>query len=256
MYNITPKTLFIGKNIIYLPTCHSTNDTAASLLRDGKVFEGTLVVTSNQTAGRGQRGNQWEAETGKNLTFSLILKPAYLTPNEQFYLNMAVSLGIYEFLNGFFSAEDIKIKWPNDIYYKDKKMGGVLIENVLKKSVIESAVIGIGLNVNQLQFAYPQATSMRLANPSLTSAYDLEVLLTQLVECLERTYLQLRGGQLEWLQKRYLQQLYWFREKHLFSRDGKRFEGQITGIDATGRLAMEADGTLHYFGLKEIEFIH
>jgi BirA family biotin operon repressor/biotin-[acetyl-CoA-carboxylase] ligase len=255
LYNITPKTLFIGKNIIYLPTCHSTNDTAASLLRDGKVFEGTLVVTSNQTAGRGQRGNKWEAETGKNLTFSLILKPAYLTPNEQFYLNIAVSLGIYEFLNGFFAEEDIKIKWPNDIYYKDKKMGGVLIENVLKKSIIESAVIGIGLNVNQLQFAHAQATSMRLASHSPTIEFDLEMLLTHLAECLERSYLQLRSDQRKWLHEQYLQHLYWYREKHIFSRDGKWFEGLITGIDATGRLTVETDGILHYFGLKEIEFI-
>ena len=98
MNKIQPKTLFIGKNTIYLPSCHSTNDIAAEMIQSGSVFDGTTVITSNQTAGRGQRGNAWEALAGQNITISIILKPNFLSANEQFKLNIAVSLGIREFI--------------------------------------------------------------------------------------------------------------------------------------------------------------
>lgn len=254
MYNITPKTLFIGRKVLYLPTCHSTNDIAVALVRDNKAFEGTLVVTSNQTAGRGQRGNQWEAEAGKNLTFSLILKPIFLTANEQFRLNIAISLGIHEFLNVYFPQEDIKIKWPNDVYHKDRKLGGVLIENTLKKYALESSVVGIGLNVNQTHFRENKAVSMKNASGQ-SEDYDLETLLTTLVETLESNYLHLRNGAWERMKSHYLNHLYWYQEEHLFSCNDQLFSGRIVGIDATGRLALDTGIALRYFDLKEIAFI-
>lgn len=254
MYNITPKTLFVGRKIIYLPSCHSTNDQAAVLVRDQKAWEGTLVVTGNQTAGRGQRGNQWETEAGKNLTFSLILKPAFLTANEQFRLNIAISLGIHEFINGYLSKTDTKIKWPNDLYHKGKKLGGVLIENSLKKYALESSIIGIGLNVNQTQFREAKAISMKTASGQ-TDDYDLERLLTALAETLESNYLLLRSGAWEMIKSRYLNHLYWYQEDHIFCHDHQYFNGRIVGVDAAGRLALDLGQTLRYFNLKEITFI-
>ena len=98
MHNFQPKTLFLGKNSIYLPSCHSTNDFASEIIQTKQVFDGTIVITSYQTAGRGQRGNTWEALPNQNITVSMILKPDFLSITQQFRLNMAVSLGIYEFL--------------------------------------------------------------------------------------------------------------------------------------------------------------
>jgi len=254
VYNITPKTLFVGRKIIYLPSCHSTNDQAAAVVRDNKAFEGTLVVTCNQTAGRGQRGNHWEAEAGKNLTFSLILKPVFLAANEQFRLNIAISLGIHEFINVYLSKTDTKIKWPNDLYHKDKKLGGVLIENSLKKYVLESSIVGIGLNINQTQFTEAKAISMKMASGQ-TDDYDLELLLTALAETLESNYLLLISGSWEVIKRRYLNHLYWYQEDHVFCHDNQYFSGRIVGIDTAGRLALDLGQTLRYFSLKEITFI-
>eukprot|EP01137_Pigoraptor_chileana_P015025 Opistho-2@5140 len=107
-----------------------------------------VIITDNQTAGRGQRGNVWEASIGENLTFSLILKPNFLKASEQFQLNVAVSLGVLDCLSEYID-EDLKVKWSNDIYFQNQKMGGILIENTLQGYQIGYSVIGIGLNINQ-----------------------------------------------------------------------------------------------------------
>ena len=150
MYKIYPKTLFVGQNIIYLPTCQSTNNEALQFLADGTAYEGDMVVTDGQTQGRGQRGNQWIAQSGQNLTFSLVLQPTFLLASEQFWLNMAVSLAVYDSLSPFIPA-GLRIKWPNDIYVNDRKMGGILIENALQGYNLAHSVVGIGLNINQTQ---------------------------------------------------------------------------------------------------------
>ena len=98
MYKIYPKTLFLGQITQYLPSCQSTNDEASALIAHRDPAEGLVVITDNQTAGRGQRGNQWEAKAGQNLTISIILKPSFLAATEQFWLNIAISLGIYDAL--------------------------------------------------------------------------------------------------------------------------------------------------------------
>lgn len=253
MYKIYPKTLFIGQIIQYLPSCQSTNDEAAALIAQRDPNEGLLVITDNQTAGRGQRGNQWEAKSGENLTFSLILKPSFLTATEQFWLNMAISLGIYDTLQPLIGSS-LRIKWPNDIYVDDRKLGGILIENTLHGYNIAWSIVGIGLNVNQTAFGYGTATSLQNESP-LPNAYDLPGLLSRLCETLEQRYLQLRSGQRDALKINYLQILYRYQEEHSFESEGKPFRGTICGIDATGRLAINVDGDIRYFGFKEVSFV-
>ena len=153
--NINPNTLFIGKKIVYLPNCHSTNDSALSILGSNDVFEGTTIITSRQTSGKGQKGNRWQSEPGKNLTFSIILKPGFLDVKQQFKLNFAVSLGIFDFLSSFFKSH-VKIKWPNDIYYKDSKIAGILIENSIRSMKMQHSIVGVGLNVNQEEALSPE----------------------------------------------------------------------------------------------------
>ena len=254
MYKIYPKTLFVGQNIIFLPTCQSTNDEALRLLADGAAFEGDMVATDQQTQGRGQRGNQWEAQPGQNLTFSLILQPTFLLASEQFWLNMAVSLAVYDALAPLIPA-GLRVKWPNDIYVNDRKMGGILIENALQGYQLAHSVVGIGLNINQTQFGYTGATSLLLEAP-YEEGYQLPALLTTLCVQLEKRYLQLRNNQRDTLRASYLQHLYRYQQEHAYEADGHRFHGTIANIDPTGRLGILVNGVVTYFAFKEVIFLN
>jgi BirA family transcriptional regulator, biotin operon repressor / biotin---[acetyl-CoA-carboxylase] ligase len=262
LYKIHPKTLFIGQKIYYLPSCQSTNDEAAQRQATGDAPEGTVVVTDRQTAGRGQRGNVWEAEPGQNLTFSVVLKPAFLAPAAQFRLNMAVSLGLYDALAPLL-GDELRIKWPNDLYVRDRKIGGLLIENTVQGSSIVFSVAGVGLNVNQTVFQHPAATSMLVETP-LTAGYDLPGLLTLLLERLEKRYLQLRAVHWTAVRADYLAVLYRHQTWAEFAAmpetaagaDEQRFTGRIVGVDEAGRLQIETpEGSLRSFWFKEVTFI-
>ena len=146
-----------------LPSCRSTNQVASDLLSVKKPNEGLVVLTRNQTEGRGQRGSHWESEPGKNLTFSTILKPTFLPISRIFDLTIVASLAIVRSLADF-GLESCKIKWPNDIYCRDAKIAGILIENAVRANQIEWAIVGIGLNVNQTKFLTADATSTKLEN--------------------------------------------------------------------------------------------
>ncbi len=254
MYKIYPKTLFVGQKIVYLPSCQSTNDEAAQLLGQKDVPEGTLVVTDQQTRGRGQRGNQWEAQPGQNLTVSLVLKPIFLAPPDQFWLNMAVSLAIQDTLAPLLSATELTIKWPNDVYVRDRKLGGVLIENMLQGQTLGHSIVGIGLNVNQLDFNIPTATSLLRESPA-PEEYSLPGLLTALAEQLEKRYLQLRAGHRDVLRAAYLQHLYMYRQPYFFIAGAHGFTGQIVDLDPTGRLGILTHGIVRYFAFKEVKFV-
>ncbi len=258
MHKIYPKTLFIGQNSQFLPSCQSTNDIAADSIAQESASEGFLILTDHQTAGKGQRGNAWAAEPGQNLLFSLILRPTFLTASEQFWLNMAVSLGITDTLLPLIGSE-LRIKWPNDVYVANQKLGGILIENTLQGYTLAWAVVGVGLNINQTAFAYPTATSLQQCLPQPGGHNRLE-LLTQLCETLEARYLQLRSGRRDSMRVDYLQRLFRYQETHTFVADDATgqpipFQGVIVGVDATGRLAIQTEETLRYFGFKEVQFV-
>lgn len=254
MYKIQPKTLFLGRNVIYLPSCHSTNDSAFEIIQLNPPIEGTVVITDNQTAGRGQRGASWEATSHQNLTFSLILYPSFLPAYQQFKLNQAISLGINAFLRKQ-GIQDALIKWPNDIYVGEKKLGGILIENTLYGSIIKTSIVGIGLNVRQRVFENPKATS--LASVLLNNNFDLSICLEGLLEEIDRFY-QMVADTTNWA---LIHQLY---ESHLLGigqkRDyldeaGNRFQGMIRGVHPSGLLQIEKqDGTLQLFDLKQVSF--
>lgn len=252
MDNIFTQTLFLGKRVINLPECHSTNSIAAEMLVQQTVTEGTIVATEHQTAGRGQRGNSWEAAAGQNLTFSVLLKPSFLQIQEQFYLNIITSLAIYDLLTELLPSGAF-IKWPNDIYFYQQKLGGILIENTLKNASIEWSVIGIGLNVNQKVFQSPQASSLAAV---AGSEFSRQQVLEQLLLKLENRYIQLKGGKRQELRQLYLSRLYWMGEQHTFRAGEEFFSGKIIGIDKVGRLAVcRNTDEVHYFWIKEIEFI-
>ncbi|MFY7911685.1 MAG: biotin--[acetyl-CoA-carboxylase] ligase [Emticicia sp.] len=253
MYNFQPKTLFLGKNTIYLPSCHSTNDIAAEIIQTKRAFDGTIVITSDQTAGRGQRGNMWETLPNQNITVSMILKPDFLAVAQQFNLNIAVSLGIYEFLCRYLS-DGLTVKWPNDIYVGNRKMGGVLIENTLSGSRLAYSVVGIGLNINQISFMNDRAISLRLASQK-TEDYVLEKLIEQLCECIEKYYLQLKNGHAEAQKIKYLERVFRFGEWHKYEQNGERFLGKIIDVAEMGHLIMQVGEEVKKFDFKEVSFV-
>lgn len=250
MHKYFANNTFIGKQIVYLPSCHSTNDIAAKMVPEGKLLEGHVIITDEQTAGRGQRGNSWEATPGQNLTFSVLLKPSFLPLNSQFYLNILSSLAITDTLNVYIS-EGLAIKWPNDIYYGKSKLGGILTENTLRNGKIEHTIIGIGLNINQQHFSSPKASSLALI---CDRQFALEAILAELLAHLENRYLQLKNHHYNRLRKEYLEKLYWMGETKLF-KDTDYFTGTICGIDDIGQLMIETGDGIKKFGIKEVSFI-
>lgn len=239
----------MGQSLVYMPECHSTNAEALKLLQNNpQVTEGTLVITDNQTAGRGQRGNTWESDAGKNLTFSIVLKPTFLLAKDQFRLNMAVSLGLFDYLTS--QLTDVKIKWPNDMMLGNQKTCGMLIENQLSGQQIQHSIVGIGLNVNQEHFSLPTPTSMFIKKGH---AFDLNDALAELMQWIEGRYLQLRAT-ID-LKEDYLNALYGRGEKRSFKSGEAVFEGMITGIDSVGLLEVEVSGHRRYFDLKQIQFL-
>jgi BirA family biotin operon repressor/biotin-[acetyl-CoA-carboxylase] ligase len=251
---ISPQTLFTGQQVIWLPECGSTNTEARELLVQNRATDGCTVITDCQTAGRGQRGNQWEAAPGENLTLSVVWRPTFLPATAQFRLNLAVALGVHDWAAALLGPDPaLRLKWPNDLFYQDQKLGGILIENTLSGAQIHSSVVGIGLNINQTEFGVPTATSLsRLTG----RAYALAPLITRLLESLERRYLQLRAGQHEALRADYRRVLYRYDDWHPFEVSGQRLTGRITDVTETGLLLLQlGDGQLRAFDLQEIRHV-
>ncbi len=249
MYKIPANTLFTGQSLVYMPECHSTNAEALKVLQSNvQVAEGTVIITDNQTAGRGQRGNTWESEAGRNLTFSLILKPSFLHPKDQFQLNMAVSLGLYDYLTS--QVTGVKIKWPNDMMLGNHKTCGMLIENQISGQQIHSSIVGIGLNVNQKIFSFPTPTSMAIKKGH---TFDLNEALAELLQWIEARYLQLRSH-ID-LKEEYVTALYGRGERRSFKSGEEVFEGVIIGIDAVGLLEVNVGSGKRYFDLKQIQLL-
>jgi BirA family biotin operon repressor/biotin-[acetyl-CoA-carboxylase] ligase len=251
MYKILANTIFIGKDIHFLPDCHSTNDSALDEIRQGKVGEGSIFITHHQTKGKGQRGNTWEAKPGENLTFSLILRPNFLDLSEQFLLNMAISNAICKCVQEY--LPDLKVKWPNDLVVPAQgKIGGILIENIVGSTGWEYAVVGIGLNINQREFQTSQATSFSLATGS---QYSLEELFKLLVGYLEQAYIALKKGKYADIRADYLRHLYLFEQEALFTVGEETLVGKIVGLTEAGNLLLELpNGLRKPFGIKEIKF--
>jgi BirA family biotin operon repressor/biotin-[acetyl-CoA-carboxylase] ligase len=255
LYNIPNDTLFVGKNLIELPSCQSTNDEAAALLnQQPNVAEGSLIVTPQQTGGRGQRGNTWLAVHGQNITCSFILKPTFLLAQQQFALNVVAALAIAEMLQTVYGVPQVQIKWPNDVYVADQKIAGILIENSLQGNKIVHSIVGIGLNVNQTAFDAPNATSLQLQT---AQTYDTDAVLSHLCSSLEKQYMLLRGNQYNVLKTKYLAQMYRRGENALFLEvaNNTTFAGEIIGFNDLGQLAIRTAEQLRYFSFQEVRYL-
>lgn len=250
MYKIPASTLFLGKNLLFMPECHSTNSWALELCQQSCPPEGTVVITNQQLSGRGQRGNSWESEPGMNLTFSLILKPTFLAIKDQFMLSIVTSLAVRDYLAELLK-KSVQIKWPNDIIVNEFKICGILIENHLVGGRVCNSVVGVGLNVNQTSFASRKATSIAMVEKS---TYNLQNVLERLLSVFEARYLQLRHNNIAMLRDDYLAHLYRRHVISSFTAMGKEFKGEISGIDEQGKLQVLIDGKKKTFDNKEIAF--
>ena len=251
MYKILANTLFLGKDIHFLPDCHSTNDIALQALRQKEACEGSIFITNHQTRGKGQRGNTWETKPGENLTFSLVLQPHFLDLSEQFLLNMAISNAIRQGMQEY--IPQLQVKWPNDLVVPAAgKIGGILIENLVGSKGWEYAVVGIGLNINQREFSSPQATSLSLVTGS---SYPLEELFKLLITQVEQAYLALKKGKRELLRQEYLRHLYLLDQWAQYRVSEQTLAGKIIGLSENGNLLLELpSGQQQSFGIKEITF--
>jgi BirA family biotin operon repressor/biotin-[acetyl-CoA-carboxylase] ligase len=238
------------KNTLFLPTCHSTNSYAHNWLSEHEVDEGWAVYTFRQTNGRGQGDNTWESEPDKNLTFSVVYKPDYLLPKDQFWLNMATSLGILSFLKSM--CISAKVKWPNDVYVNGKKMAGMLIENQLRGNSFRHSIIGIGLNVNQKEFKTANATSMMLAT---NQEYNLKECLKVLLQHIDYQINRLKNVELKAISEEYTHNMFQYNTPALYKTGELIFTGTITGVDETGRLTIQTSQGEKIFNLKEIKFL-
>lgn len=254
MYNNSANTKFTGKSIHFLPSCHSTNTVASDLIRAQKAVNGLIVITNEQTAGRGQQGNTWLSAANLNLTFSAIFFPTTYFIADSFYLNIVSSLAVAETLQEFLpSDKQVTVKWPNDIYIGNKKVSGILIENTLRGDTINSVVMGIGINVNQAIFDLPQATSLI---QEVGKELNLQQLFTQLCENIEKYYLQLESGSKTELHVLYLEKLFGLGQSRAFADAEGSFTGIIRGINENGELQIEKEsGRIQSYSFKEVTFL-
>jgi BirA family biotin operon repressor/biotin-[acetyl-CoA-carboxylase] ligase len=242
----------IGQKIIFKETLDSTNNYAAILLDKGELKHGTVIMSGEQTQGRGQRGATWAAEPYKNLIFTCFIEHDNLSVNQHQAITHFVSLSVIHLLKSF--QIHASIKWPNDILVGNAKIAGILIENQIDSKGIRSSIIGIGLNVNQIAFGPFNATSLKAITQQ---EYVLEHVYMGLISAMNELYPMLKLGKLEQLKHAYLQHLWLLNQTANFEDQEGVFEGMITGVTEAGRLCItKADSTEKTYDLKEITFLN
>ncbi len=241
------------QRVVKLDSLESTNDYVSGLLKEKKPEEGSIYSSLFQSAGKGIGQNKWESEKGKNLLFSLILYPSFLPVEDQFLISKAVSLGIANYIQA--KTNNIKIKWPNDIYYKEKKIAGILIENSIKGSNLNSSIIGIGFNLNQAEFESDTPNPVSL-HQITNKTYSIDQELVKIRTNIRFFYDKLKAGKFEEISREYLKCLYRFNEVHEFKTGKEIFKAQITGINKYGHLQLTTESNeKREYGFKETEFV-
>ena len=244
--------------MIHLNETDSTNRYLQQLCQEtgnNKVEEFTTVCADYQTAGKGQRGNSWEAAKGANLLFSFVCYPTFIPIRQQFVLSQLISLGIKETLDEYCS--DISIKWPNDIYWKEKKICGILIENDLQGNSIGRCISGIGLNINQEVFLSDAPNPISLKQIT-GKHYQRETILEKVMQRIEQSYQKLKedSAYASELATRYAASLFRREGLHCYQDKDGLFNARLVRVEADGRFVLmdEVNQERSYL-FKEVQYV-
>ena len=244
----------MNETFIHLNETHSTNSHLRELImREKEQPEGTVVITDYQTAGRGQKGNSWESERGKNLTFSILLHPNHIPPGKQFILSQLISIAIVGVLKKY--DRHFTIKWPNDIYWKEKKIAGMLIEVDLTGSSLSNAIIGIGININQRHFKSDAPNPVSLTQIT-GKEHNLSELLEKILDRIVDEYNKYTPDNEEEIRQKYMALLFRNKGVYPYLYGEEIFNASIEGIEPNGQLILKKEnGSIHTFAFKEISFV-
>ncbi len=236
--------------IYHINSTTSTNDEA----RGERYGHMDVIWSEYQSSGRGQRGHTWHSTEGENLTFSVVLRPTFLPIVEQFLLSEVVALALVDAMAEF--GIECRIKWTNDLYAGDNKLAGVLIEHSLSGDTIARTIVGIGLNVNQIEFPddLPNPTSMALLR---SQEFVREEVLDCFMRNLEMWYSVLMSGDKQRVEQTYVSRMYHLGEEHCYMlASGEVFSATIRGVRPSGKLRLEhGDGIVREYAFKEVEFV-
>lgn len=239
----------VGKKIITLEEVDSTNNYTARAYKDGQISHGTVIMAENQTNGKGQRGNIWQSEPFSNLTFSLLLTTISLS--DLIAINHIAALSIVSVLER--KSLNGKIKWPNDIYVNDRKIAGILIENIHDSSHSIHSIIGIGINVNQTSFGELNATSLK---NEAKQSFALKEILLEFIQSFNEIRDQFQHTSKHKLLEFYNNKL-WQKEISMhFSDQSGAFKGRIIGTDESGNIRLETDSGIREYKNGELIFKH
>lgn len=247
-------------NQINLPKVDSTNTFVRDMLDSGGVLPGITIVTADeQTAGRGQTGNSWESEKGKNIIFSLLCHPDFIVPPKQFILSQCMALAVQQVLSKHITDagkdDVVSIKWPNDIYVGDKKICGTLIECDLMGKSISNCIIGTGINVNQMVFVSDAPNPVSLKQ-IIGMDTDCDAMIREVVDLFCEYYGLAREGKGDEVVDKYMEHLYRKTGFHRYSDVRGEFMAEIAGIEPTGHLLLRFDnGNVVRYEFKEVSFI-
>ena len=259
MNNYQAPTLFVGKYTKFISSCASTNTLAFEESIKLDLPEGFAWIAGHQTAGKGQRGNHWNAEANKNLLVSYVLKPPHELVTNQFYLSKCIALGVIFGIQNWAQQHlghklQATIKWPNDIYLDEHKLGGILIENNFQSGKWSFAIVGIGINVNQSSFDGLRATSLRQWAPTQNSIEITDVF-NEISVGIEKTYQLFINHQFLAIDELYHNHLFRLQEWHMFQDEIGIFSGKIKEVDAHGIIQIEVEGQTKGYDIKELNFI-
>jgi BirA family biotin operon repressor/biotin-[acetyl-CoA-carboxylase] ligase len=239
--------------IIHIPETNSTNHLIRSMADAEHLPSGSIVLADFQTAGRGLSGNSWESEAGKNLTFSVLYYPVDVPAGRPFVVSEMVALSVKNTLDKYLT--DVSVKWPNDVYYRDGKIAGILIENILFQGKISQSIIGIGLNVNQTVFRSDAPNPISMAQIS-GKEYNRMAIMDDFRQAFAVQSKRLNEGHLDAIHLDYINTLYHKNGYHRYHDAQGAFEATIHDIEPTGHLALErTDGTISRYAFKEINYL-
>ncbi len=240
------------KNFIILETVDSTNNYAMGIVQKGVANSGDAVFALEQIAGRGRRGKSWESRKGENIVLTVISEMQWLPVLSQFQLSVAVAVACHDFLSGYVE-NDIKIKWPNDIFINDRKAGGILIENVIKGHIWQWAIIGIGLNVNQEEFETGNLRAVSLKQ-IIGKSFNARSLARELHEDVLAKISELKSGGYNKLLETYNKNLFARNKKVKLKKGNIIFETTVEQVSPSGELITK-DVMGRSFGFGEVEWI-